>query len=103
MGFYYEKTTIVFFIKKLELCWASIVDNQNNIFSAQSQIFKLPNFHNEVITKGECMADRVRDYLNMQTRGFKKSLAKNIVDRSSFISVALRSVLFYYLNREEYK
>lgn len=49
------------------------------------------------------MADRVRDYLNMQTRGFKKSLAKNIVDRSSFISVALRSVLFYYLNREEYK
>ena len=51
----------------------------------------------------ESLGDKVRDYLNMQTEEFKTILAKDIVDRSPFILSALRSALFYYLNREEYE
>lgn len=84
-------------------CWASIIDKHGNVFSAQSEAFKLPNFHNEIITKGGHLGDKVRDYLNMQTEKFKKVLAVDIVDRTPFIPVAIRGALFYYLNQEEYK
>jgi inosine/xanthosine triphosphatase len=83
-------------------CWASIVDKQNNIFSAQSEVFKLPNFHNEILKTGGYLGDRVRDYLNVQTEEFKKVLANDMVERKPFIPIALRNVLHYYLNREEY-
>ena len=83
-------------------CWASIVDKQNNIFSAQSEIFKLPNFHNDILKNGGYLGDNVRNYLDIQTEGFKKVLANDMVERKPFIPIALRNVLHYYLNREEY-
>jgi non-canonical (house-cleaning) NTP pyrophosphatase len=84
-------------------CWVSIVDKDNNLFSAQSNVFKLPNFHNSIIMNKESLGDKVRDYLNMQTEEFKKIWAKGIIDRSPFILSAIRSALFYYLSREEYE
>ena len=84
-------------------CWVSIIDKQSNVFSAQSEIFKLPNFHNEIIVKGGYLGDKVRDYLDMQTEEYKKVLAADMVDRAPFISIAIRGALFYYLNQKEYK
>jgi non-canonical (house-cleaning) NTP pyrophosphatase len=88
--------------KRFEIvCWASIIDQHQEMISNCSQSFLLPRFHQRILEQNLPLGDYVDDYDRQATDPSKAVLADMIKNRKTFIMDSTRDVFIrYFLSNE---
>ncbi len=83
-------------------CFASIVNNDQELLSQKSYGFILPRFHQQIIEKNISLSDHVRDYIISKESPVERYLGEAIRGRELFIKDSLRRLFIYYLAKKEF-
>lgn len=78
------------------LCYSTLIDKNGKQLSAESHRLLLPEYHQNVLKKGNYLGDYVRKFLNENLDGYSQEVGEDIKSRKSFIKASIKSVLTDY-------
>jgi len=83
-------------------CWATIIDQKEQIYSCESSKIPLPKFHRQILAENKYLGHHVQNFYKNSDPKYKVILGTSIRYREDIISEAVRNVTLQYLNKEEY-